>query len=330
MPDATVVIVTRNRCAELRHAIASATAQDASVEVLVIDDASEDGTPALVRAEFPEVRLVRFDTRAGLVVRRNDAARLANGDVIVSLDDDAVFSTRCCVTQTLLDFDHPRVGAVAIPLDETSDGGSCDSRRRSSAPPTAPEAPPSKPESSSAGRWVVPTFRGTAYALRRDVFMALGGFREAIVHQGEEPDFCLRMLAAGYLVRRGRADRICHRPSPHRDLDRMDVYGRRNELLWAYTYFPIPIAVPLMCAYTAKGLRHGVRVGRIGAMLRGTAAGLGACWAMRRERQPLTWRLAGIDLRLRRAGALPLPELEAQLPALGSTRRAQPDSTDAL
>jgi hypothetical protein len=177
---------------------------------------------------------------------------------------------------------------------------------------------------------VVPTFRGTAYALRRDVFLALGGFREQIVHQGEEPDFCLRMLAAGYLVRRGRADRICHHPSPHRDLDRMDVYGRRNELLWAYTYFPIPIAVPLMCAYTAKGVWHGVRVGRTGAMLRGTVAGLRACWVMRRERQPLSWRLAAIDRRLRRAGELPLTALEAQLPAPRWAGQAQVATSDAL
>jgi len=309
MPDATVVIVTRNRCEELRGAVASAMAQEGSVEVLVMDDASEDATGELVRSEFPDARLVRFEERAGLVVRRNDAARLASGDVIVSIDDDATFSSSRCVAQTLADFDDPRIAAVAIPMVEIIAG---ESDEPAAAPATEHE--PERQGTPGAGPWVVPIFRGTSYAMRRDVFLALGGFREQIVHQGEEPDFCLRMLAAGYVVARGRADHICHRPSAHRDLERMDVYGRRNELLLAYTFFPVPIAAALMCGYTAKGLRHGMRVGRTGAMLRGTAAGARACWAMRRERQPLTWRLAAVDRRLRRAGALPLSELEGQLP----------------
>jgi hypothetical protein len=51
---------------------------------------------------------------------------------------------------------------------------------------------------------------------------------------------------------------------------------------------------------------------------------------MRRERQPVSWRLAGIDRRLRRAGALPLAELEAKLPTARSTGHSQATSAGAL
>ena len=55
---ATVVITTRNRKELLRDAITSTLAQQEQVEIIVMDDASTDGTGEMVRAEFPMVRLV--------------------------------------------------------------------------------------------------------------------------------------------------------------------------------------------------------------------------------------------------------------------------------
>ena len=167
--------------------------------------------------------------------------------------------------------------------------------------------------------WRRPSADGVR-AIRRDVFLALGGFREAIVHQGEEDDYCIRLLAAGYVVRVGRAPRIHHRPSSTRDLDRMDTYGRRNELLWAYTYFPAPIAAVLMVGYPVKGLILGLRVGRPYAMVRGIRSGMRACWDLRRERRPLAWKIANLDRRMRRAGILRLTEIENELPARARMR----------
>ncbi len=79
---------------------------------------------------------------------------------------------------------------------------------------------------NTSGTWITDTFIGTAHALRRDIFLKLGGYRDHLVHQGEESDFCIRMLDAGYLVRLGRSDPINHWESPKRDLRRMDFYGR--------------------------------------------------------------------------------------------------------
>jgi GT2 family glycosyltransferase len=222
---ATVVIVTKDRRDELRDALRSATGQrQPLLEVLVVDDGSADGTADMVRAEFASVRVKRFETSAGLVVRRNDAAELATGDVIFSLDDDAVFTTPDVVAQTMAEFDHPRIGAIAIPY--------IDVRRGPEEHQRAPVA---------HGRWATPVFRGTAHALRRDVFLRLGGYRGSIVHQGEEIDFALRMLDGGFVVRLGNADPIHHFESPSRSMRRMEFYFRRNEILLATTYFRPPV-----------------------------------------------------------------------------------------
>jgi hypothetical protein len=99
--------------------------------------------------------------------------------VIFSLDDDAVFSSPLVVEQTLRDFSHPRIGAVAIPYIEPHKAN-----KEMQRAPTREDV------------WITASYIGTAHAVRRDVFLALGGYREHLVHQGEEGDFCIRMLAA--------------------------------------------------------------------------------------------------------------------------------------
>ena len=98
---ATVVIVTKDRKDELRVALASAVAQVGSVEVMVVDDGSIDGTADMVRREFPTVRIHRDEMSQGYIVQRNRAARLASAPLLVSIHDDAVFTSPQTVWQTL-------------------------------------------------------------------------------------------------------------------------------------------------------------------------------------------------------------------------------------
>jgi glycosyltransferase involved in cell wall biosynthesis len=168
--DATVVIVTKDRRDDALQAVESALGQKPPVEVVVVDDGSQDGTADAVADAFPEVRVERREQSAGLVVRRNETARLASAPVIVSIDD-AIFTDTAVVANAVAAFDDPRVAAVAIPYVDVPQG----ERVLQAAP-------------DGGGVYVTHRFRGTAHALRKDVFVELGGYRAVLFQQAEEPD----------------------------------------------------------------------------------------------------------------------------------------------
>ncbi|MSQ47316.1 MAG: glycosyltransferase family 2 protein [Deltaproteobacteria bacterium] len=87
MPRVTVVIPTYNRRDLVREAIASVTAQSyPDVEVIVVDDGSDDGTAEVVR-RFAGVQYVYQENR-GVSVARNVGVARARGELIAFLDSD--------------------------------------------------------------------------------------------------------------------------------------------------------------------------------------------------------------------------------------------------
>ena len=288
-PEATVVITTKDRKEDLRAAVQSVLCQTANVEVLVMDDGSTDGTAEMVRSEFPSVRVHRSETSAGYIVRRNQGAELARGPIVFSIDDDAEFSTPHVVEQTLANFDDPRIGAVAIPY--------IDVNRSSDVRQEAPEA---------EDTYCTFSFRGTAHALRRDLFLDLGGYREHLVHQGEEIDYCVRMLDAGYVVRLGTSDVIHHHESPRRSFERMDYYGRRNAVFFVWQNAPQSHLLWMLFGTAINTIRTVIQRKRLIQFVKGTLAGYKACLSGRVERRPVEEKAYELFRALQQGGPFPL------------------------
>jgi hypothetical protein len=95
-----------------------------------------------------------------------------SGDVIFSIDDDAEFSAPNVGEQTLRRFCHPRIAAIAIPYMEP--------HKSQNKFQNAPDID---------GIWVTDSFRGTSYALKRDVFLRLGGYREQLFTKARKAIF---------------------------------------------------------------------------------------------------------------------------------------------
>lgn len=304
-PSATIVITTRNRKDDLRRAVESALSQTLPVEILVIDDGSTDGTTDHLRRLFPTVRVEQRFESAGLIVRRNEAARIASGDIIFSLDDDAAFTTPDVVEQTLVDFNaNPRIAAVAMPCVDILKSD----RPRQSLP-------------DRSGVYVASEYIGTAHAIRRAVFLELGGYREMLVHQGEERDFCVRLLDAGYFVRLGTADPIHHFESPKRDLRRQDRFGQRNNILYAWQNAPAVYLPGHMLGTTLKTLRFGLRNGTPFRTAQHVAIGYLDSVRFATSRRPVSRRAWRLSRKLRRLGAMPLDVAASELHVSSPTHR---------
>jgi glycosyltransferase involved in cell wall biosynthesis len=295
---ASVVIASKNRKADLHRAVMSAVGQTEPVEIFVLDDGSTDGTAEMVKSEFPQVRLDRTPTSLGYVAQRNRGALLCSGEIIFSIDDDAEFSTPNVVKQTLLEFSHPRVAAIAIPYVEPHK-----SEERFQLAPT--------PDTI----WLTDSFRGTAYALKRDVFLGLGGYRKEIVHQGEEMDFCIRLLNKGFVVRLGHGDVIIHHEFPKRDWSRMDFYGRRNDILFAWKNVPMPYRPAHLLMTTLNGILFALRTERPSAMLRGMLSGYSEILS-EQQSEPVSRGVYSLHRLLKKRGPKMLSEVERLLPPL--------------
>jgi glycosyltransferase involved in cell wall biosynthesis len=89
-PRVSVVIPVFNRPGAVRRAIQSVLTQTVhDVEILVVDDASTDDTPAAVLAfEDPRIRLVRHDRKCGGSAARNTGIRASSAPYVAFLDSD--------------------------------------------------------------------------------------------------------------------------------------------------------------------------------------------------------------------------------------------------
>ncbi|TBX69252.1 glycosyltransferase [Flavobacterium silvisoli] len=92
----SIVITTKNRLEELKitlQKIENLLHQE-EVEVLIYDDASDDGTFDYISNNYPQIVLLRNEKSKGLIHNRNRLNQLAKGEYLISLDDDLHFLTQ--------------------------------------------------------------------------------------------------------------------------------------------------------------------------------------------------------------------------------------------
>jgi glycosyltransferase involved in cell wall biosynthesis len=88
-PLVSVVIPSRNHIKKLQKALESVIRQTYNnYEVIVIDDASSDGTSSWVKTHYPDIQLIRLSRQCGAAGARNKALKIAKGKFIAFLDSD--------------------------------------------------------------------------------------------------------------------------------------------------------------------------------------------------------------------------------------------------
>lgn len=277
MTQVTVGIASRNRPESLARCLRSLHHVAESVsEVIVVDDASDPPLEAPVRAalggDAPRgLRFIRHDTARGPTAGRNRIIREAGGEMVLSLDDDVVILSPAALGSAAgVMAADPRVAIVAF--------AQTDAEGRPWPDQSAPVDYPC----------CVPAFIGFAHLVRRDAFLAVGGYREQIDQNGEEKELTLRLMDAGRRVVYLPGARIAHLADPGgRDPRRYLHQVVRNDALCALYNEPLPLvfaSVPMRLARYFP-MRKGWRVddpGGFGRVVRRLAADLPGALKQRR------------------------------------------------
>ena len=224
--DISIIIVSWNVRDLLRNCLASVKQQTAagepqmadsgrrSCEIIVVDNASHDGTIEMLRAEFPDARVIANTENAGFTRANNQALAVAQGRYLFLFNPDT--ELRPGALQTLYDYAeaHPRVGIVGPQLFY-GDGSVQSSRRRFPTLATA------FLESTKLQQWFprnrvltryymndtrddatqeVDWINGSAMFVRRAVYDQIGGLDEEFFMYSEELDWCYRAKRADWQI----------------------------------------------------------------------------------------------------------------------------------
>lgn len=88
----SVIITTKNRISKIERAINSVFNQSyKNIELIVVDDASSDGTPILIKSKYPNITLHENKKSVGGSASRNIGIKLCKGPFVAFLDDDDYF-----------------------------------------------------------------------------------------------------------------------------------------------------------------------------------------------------------------------------------------------
>ncbi len=227
----SVIILTRNRREQLKECLNSIKRQNfPGVEVIVVDNASDDDTALMVKENFSDVKLIRLDKNHG-VGGRNIGAEEAEGELIISLDDDS----KLIQTNT--------ISRIVEKFRKNSDLGAAGFRVINAEGEEDEWFSWEKVGNEKEG-YLSPTFRTCAAAIRPEMFERTGGFWERYFIYVEERDFATRILNSGAEVRYFPLITIQHRrANRNRETSRLFYYVTRNTTWYFWRNFSIPRAL---------------------------------------------------------------------------------------
>ena len=185
-PLVSVVLPTHNRSRWLRDAISSVLGQTSrSLELLVVDDASDDDTREVVASfQDPRLRYLRNETNRKLSASRNRGIREARGEWIAFLDDDDVWLPEKLEKQlALLGRAGPKTGLIYTGLQIV---------HRESGAVRGTLYPSRRGDLSEALRESNYVLAPSTVLVRRDLLAAAGCFDESLRY-GEDYDLWIRL-----------------------------------------------------------------------------------------------------------------------------------------
>jgi GT2 family glycosyltransferase len=277
-PVATIAVLNFQRQRTLRQVLQRAVSQRcAGIEVLVVDNGSTDGSGAMVRTEFPAVRLLELPRNVGCAAR-NEGVAAARGDVVITIDNDVLLTTDYDVrTAVQLFRDHPLAGCINFRIDDAQ--GSLSRRDW---------CHPRDWRTFHDQEFLTDYVLEGACAFRRAAFERVGGYWPPFFLGHEGLDLGLRLLEEGYELLYSPRVRVTHLVSEEARPSSRIYYTFTRNSIWATlrNHRPVPAAwalgkdVGLMAFASA-------RAGQWRSFLRGVRDGVAGAPSALTSRRPL-------------------------------------------
>ncbi|MDP9310837.1 MAG: glycosyltransferase family 2 protein [Chloroflexota bacterium] len=217
MVDISVCMVSLNCLGVLKDCLGSlyATQPSISFEIILVDNASTDGTVDFVRNHYPQIRVIENTRNVGFTKATNQAIAASSGRYLLWLNTDTILEPDSLVK--LHDFmqAHPQAGIVG-PKVLNRDGSFQPQCKRGLPTPLASLCYMLRvdrvfPNSRWAGQYLltylpidtanrVDAVSGCCLLARRNVWDQIGPLDEHIFAFGEDVDWCVRADNAGWEV----------------------------------------------------------------------------------------------------------------------------------
>lgn len=215
MIDLTIVMVTYNPGKLVVDCLSSLPqgTHGLSYEVIVVDNASQDGTPERIAREFPQIQLITNSDNRGFAAANNQGLALAAGRYVLLLNPDVLVHPDAITTMVTFLDDHPTVGIVG-PRTFDAEGNVALTARPPYSVMTVlwhhlglsrlfpnrvygqyRQACKSAETHFEPG-WV----QGSCLMIRREVCEEIGGLDDRFFLFAEEADFCERATRSGWRV----------------------------------------------------------------------------------------------------------------------------------
>ncbi len=250
MTDLSICIITLNSRDKLRACLASIEQYPPkdSFEILVTDNASDDGTVEMLQKDFPYVKVFRNERNDGFTKPNNQMLHRAKGEFLLLLNADTELTEDCFGPQIQYLRDNPSVG-VSIPKVLNEDGTFQEQSRRGEARPkevigyfckwVANRYPDDRELNGYLMRWLpqdepaeVKAVSGSCMFIRRKTWEQVGDLDERFFAYQEDSDYCMRVRKLGWKVMYVPITEIIH----HGGQGGSQAHRGMSNWHWHYSY----------------------------------------------------------------------------------------------
>jgi len=195
----SIIIVSYNTRDLLRQCLESLARYCPDAEVIVVDNASRDGSADIVRTDFPHVKLILLSENRGFAGGNNEGLKQATGDLLLLLNSDTVLEDDSVQHCAAWMDEHQDVGAVSPHLIGMDDHPQQCLHRFPSLRQRLRRAlwmrPKADADEQTGSGWLA----GTALMIRREALDECGGgLDDTYFMYWEDADLSARLIEAGW------------------------------------------------------------------------------------------------------------------------------------